>query len=49
MLSQATEGSDQADVDQANAQFAEVANGVDDLQKFLANGISQAENISARL
>ncbi|MBB4968674.1 hypothetical protein [Saccharothrix violaceirubra] len=49
LLSQATEGSDQADVDQANAQFAEVANGVDDLQKFLANGISQAENISARL
>lgn len=49
LLSTATQGSMQADVEQANAHFAEVANGVGELQKFLGSGISQAESINSRL
>ncbi|XVV04436.1 hypothetical protein ACQPW3_03185 [Actinosynnema sp. CA-248983] len=49
LLSTATQGSAQADVEQANAQFAEVVSGVTDLQKFLAAGINQADNINSRL
>ncbi|MEV0679805.1 hypothetical protein AB0I60_25090 [Actinosynnema sp. NPDC050436] len=49
LLSTATQGSVQADVEQANGQFAEVVSGVSDLQKFLGAGISQAESINGRL
>ncbi|CCH27919.1 hypothetical protein ABZ816_06380 [Actinosynnema sp. NPDC047251] len=49
LLSTATQGSVQADVEQANGQFAEVVSGVSDLQKFLSAGISQAESINSRL
>lgn len=49
LLSTATQGSAQGDVEQANAQFAAVVNGVSDLQKHLGAGISQAESINSRL
>ncbi|MEU4763437.1 hypothetical protein ACIQMJ_02220 [Actinosynnema sp. NPDC091369] len=49
LLSTATQGSVQADVEQANARFAEVVSGVTDLQKHLGAGISQAESINSRL
>jgi uncharacterized phage infection (PIP) family protein YhgE len=49
LLSTATQGSVQADVEQANAQFAEVVNGVGDLQNYLGAGISGAESINSRL
>ncbi|GAA2680944.1 MULTISPECIES: hypothetical protein [Actinosynnema] len=49
LLNSATQGSVQSDVESANAQFAQVASGVSDLQKYLENGISQAESINSRL
>ncbi|WP_447005483.1 hypothetical protein ACRAKI_02805 [Saccharothrix isguenensis] len=49
LLSTATQGSNQADVEQANASFAEVVNGVSDLQQHLGHGIAQAESINSRL
>ncbi|PRY46496.1 hypothetical protein [Umezawaea tangerina] len=49
LLSSAVQGSAQSDAEQANAQFAEVVNGVSDLQKHLGAGISQAESINSRL
>ncbi|MEU5694886.1 hypothetical protein [Actinosynnema sp. NPDC020468] len=49
LLRQATQGSDQSDVEQANAQFAQVVSGVGDLRKHLEAGITQADGIQSRL
>jgi hypothetical protein len=49
LLSTAVQGSTQSDTDQATAQFGKVIEGVNDLQKTLGAGISQAEGIGGRL
>ncbi|QFZ16542.1 hypothetical protein [Saccharothrix syringae] len=49
LLRAATQGSNQSEVEQVNARFAEVASAVADLQKSLLAGISQAEGIDSRL